>query len=62
MYDTQEIRDLLAVLRAVAHPADAVALVAALRSPIFACGDDDLRHLRRRPAGGGTLGATRPDL
>ncbi len=42
VYETQELRDLLAILRAVAHGADAVALVAALRSPILACGDDDL--------------------
>ncbi len=42
VYSTQEIRDLLAVLRAIAYGTDAVALVAALRSPILACGDDDL--------------------
>ena len=42
VYETQEIRDLLAVLRAIAHGTDAVALVAALRSPI-------LGVWRRRP-------------
>jgi len=42
VYDTQEARDLLATLRAVADPTDALALVAALRSPLFSCGDDDL--------------------
>ena len=42
VYDTQEVRDLLAILRAVDDPTDEVALVAALRSPALACGDDDL--------------------
>jgi ATP-dependent exoDNAse (exonuclease V) beta subunit len=61
VYETQEIRDLVAILRAVAHGADAVSLVAALRSPILACGDDDL--LTYAAAGGRwDLGAVRPDL
>lgn len=42
VYDTQEVRDLLTVLRSVDDPTDEVALVAALRSPAFGCGDDDL--------------------
>ncbi|HEX9259015.1 MAG TPA: UvrD-helicase domain-containing protein, partial [Acidimicrobiales bacterium] len=42
VYNSQEVRDLLAVLRAVADPFNGVALVAALRSPLFGCGDDDL--------------------
>ncbi len=42
VYETQEVRDLLAILRAIAQGTDAVALVAALRSPILGCGDDDL--------------------
>jgi ATP-dependent exoDNAse (exonuclease V) beta subunit len=42
VFDTPEVRDLVTVLRAIADPADVVALVAALRSPAFACGDDDL--------------------
>ena len=42
VYDTQEVRDLLSVLRALDDPTDEVALIAALRSPAFACGDDDL--------------------
>ncbi len=61
VYETQELRDLLAMLRAVAHGADAVALVAALRSPILACGDDDL--VTYRHAGGRwDLEAPRPEL
>ncbi len=42
VYNTQEIRDLLATLRAISDSGDVISLVAALRSPIFACGDDDL--------------------
>jgi ATP-dependent exoDNAse (exonuclease V) beta subunit len=40
--DTQEVRDLLACLRAIDDPSDQVALVAALRSPAYACADTDL--------------------
>ena len=40
--ETQEVRDLLACLRAIDDPSDQVALVAALRSPAFACSDVDL--------------------
>jgi ATP-dependent exoDNAse (exonuclease V) beta subunit len=61
VYETQEIRDLIAILRAVAHGGDAISLVAALRSPILSCGDDDL--LTYSAAGGRwDLGAVRPDL
>jgi ATP-dependent helicase/nuclease subunit A len=61
VYETQEVRDLIAILRSVAHGADAVALVAALRSPILGCGDDDL--VTYAVAGGRwDLGTVRPDL
>src|SRR6267378_6771354 len=39
---TQEVRDLVACLRAIDDPSDQVALVAALRSPAYACSDVDL--------------------
>jgi ATP-dependent helicase/nuclease subunit A len=39
---TQEVRDLLACLRAIEDPSDQVALVAALRSLAYACSDVDL--------------------
>jgi ATP-dependent exoDNAse (exonuclease V) beta subunit len=42
VWNTQEVRDLLDVLRAVDDPTDALSVVAALRSPAFGCGDDDL--------------------
>src|SRR5258708_25951828 len=47
---TQEVRDLLSCLRAIDDPSDQVALVAALRSPAYACSDVDL--LRWVDAGG----------
>ena len=50
IFDTQEVRDLLNCLRAIDDPADEVAIVAALRSPAFACTDVDL--LRFYEAGG----------
>jgi len=42
VWAAQEVRDLLAVLRAAEDPADSVAVVAALRTAALACGDDDL--------------------
>ncbi len=42
IFQTDEIRELLAVLAAVDDPADQVALVTALRSPALACSDSDL--------------------
>ncbi len=42
VYGTGEVRDLLMVARAVDDPTDSLAVVAALRTPAFGCGDDDL--------------------
>ena len=42
VYSTQEVHDLLVTCRALANTADEAALVAALRTPLFGCGDDDL--------------------
>ncbi|MCE2457204.1 MAG: UvrD-helicase domain-containing protein [Dehalococcoidia bacterium] len=50
IFDTQEVRDLLNCLRAIDDPEDEVAIVAALRSPAFACTDVDL--LRYYESGG----------
>ncbi|MEU2004572.1 UvrD-helicase domain-containing protein [Rhodococcus sp. NPDC019627] len=50
VYSTQEIHDLLLTARALANLADEAALSAALRTPLFGCGDDDL--LRWKTAGG----------
>lgn len=50
VYDTREVQELLQVLRAVDDPSDSASVVAALRTPGFGCGDDDL--LRHKLAGG----------
>ena len=50
VYASPEVRDLLTVLRAIDDPTDEVAIVAALRCPMFGCGDDDL--VSHRSAGG----------
>ena len=50
VYDTREVQELLHVLHAIDDPSDSASVVAALRTPGFACGDDDL--LRHRLAGG----------
>jgi ATP-dependent exoDNAse (exonuclease V) beta subunit len=42
VYRTQEVRDLLMTARAADDPSDQLALVSALRTPLFGCGDDDL--------------------
>ncbi|CAN5900544.1 hypothetical protein BH23ACT2_BH23ACT2_06190 [soil metagenome] len=42
VYVSRAVRDLLMALRAVDDPTDHLAVVSALRSPLFACGDDDL--------------------
>ena len=42
VYATRAVRDLLMVLRAVDDPTDHLRIVSALRTPLLACGDDDL--------------------
>ncbi len=44
VYQTQEARDLLNCISAIDDPTDQVSVVAALRSPAFACSDEDLLH------------------
>ncbi|MPZ87546.1 MAG: AAA family ATPase [Nitriliruptorales bacterium] len=51
VYSTREVRDLMAAVRAVADPTDQLALVTALRSPVFGCGDDDLFAYKARHRG-----------
>lgn len=48
VYQTAEVRSLLACARALADPSDQLALVTALRSPLFGCGDDDLYTWKQR--------------
>ncbi|MDQ1458711.1 MAG: CRISPR-associated exonuclease Cas4, partial [Actinomycetota bacterium] len=42
VYSSREVRDLLMTLRAIDDSSNTLALVSALRSSIFGCGDDDL--------------------
>ncbi len=46
VYASREVRELMLTLRAVADPTDELATVAALRSFVYGCGDDDLAHWR----------------
>ncbi|MEU4192516.1 UvrD-helicase domain-containing protein [Kribbella sp. NPDC026611] len=57
VYQTAEVRDLLACARALGDPSDQLALVTTLRSPLFGCGDDDLYTWKR---GGGSFTLTAP--
>ena len=50
VYDSEDIRELLGLLRAIDDPTDEIALVGSLRSPAFACSDADLFDWRE--AGG----------
>ncbi|MFQ5471640.1 MAG: UvrD-helicase domain-containing protein [Dehalococcoidia bacterium] len=59
VYRTQEVRDLTNCLTAIDDPADEVAIVAALRSPAFACSDLDLARFR---ASGGRFSYLRDEL
>ena len=42
VWRSRTVRDLMMCLRAVADPDDALAVVSALRTPVYGCGDDDL--------------------
>ena len=61
VYSTREVRDVLSALQAVADPTDELALVAALRSPLYGCGDDDLAHWRLACGGRFSLLRTLPE-
>ena len=60
VYQTAEVRDLLACARALGDPSDQLALVTTLRSPLFGCGDDDL-FVWKRSGGSFNLTAPVPD-
>ena len=60
VYGTGEVRDLLMVARAVDDPTDALAVVAALRTTAFGCGDDDLYTWRMHCRGWWDHQATPP--
>ena len=62
VYSTSEVRDVLIALQALADPTDEVALVAALRSPLYGCGDDDLAHWKLGVGGRFSLIAEQPEI
>jgi ATP-dependent helicase/nuclease subunit A len=52
VFGTDEVRELLAILQAIDDPGDEVAVIAALRSPAFACSDAALaRYRAANPSG-----------
>ena len=61
VYASREIREVLLALAAVADPTDELATVAALRSFVYGCGDDDLAHWSLGVRGRFTLRAPIPE-
>lgn len=61
VYASRAVRDLLMVLRAVDDPTNHLHIVAALRTPLFACGDDDLFRFARQRGGRWSTLAPQPD-
>lgn len=55
VYNTREVRDVLMVLQALADPTDELAVVAALRTPLYGCSDDDIAHWKLSVKGNFTL-------
>ena len=51
VYSSRAVRDLLMVLRAADDPTDQLRIVAALRTPLLGCGDDDLFRYRIEAGG-----------
>jgi len=60
IWASQAIREVMATVRALADPTDEVALVNALRSPAFGCGDDDLFTFKVDYRGSWDYTAARP--
>jgi ATP-dependent helicase/nuclease subunit A len=61
VYATRAVRDLLMVLRAVNDPTNGMHLVAALRTPLLGCGDDDLFRFKIERGGRWTIIGDQPD-
>ena len=61
VYASREVREVLLALAAVADPTDELATVAALRSFVYGCGDDDLAHWKLGVRGRFTLRSPIPD-
>jgi ATP-dependent exoDNAse (exonuclease V) beta subunit len=61
VYASRAVRDLLMVLRAVDDPTDYLRVVAALRTPLLACGDDDLFRFKVERQGRWSYLADQPE-
>jgi len=62
VYATAEVRDVLMAVRAADDPTNELALVAALRSPLYGCSDVELYDWRRRGGTWSLLRSTPDDL
>jgi ATP-dependent helicase/nuclease subunit A len=60
-YSSGAVRDVLMVLRAVDDPTNQLHLVSALRTPLLACGDDDLFRFKREGGGRWSYLVDQPD-
>jgi len=61
VYASRAVRDLLMVLRAVDDPTNSLHTVSALRTPLLACGDDDLFRFKWERKGQWSYLADQPD-
>jgi len=61
VYASRAVRDLLMVLRAVDDPTDYLRIISALRTPLLACGDDDLFRFKVERGGRWSYLADQPD-
>jgi len=61
VYATRAVRDLLMLVRAIDDPTDTLRTVAALRTPLLGCGDDDLFRFRVERRGHWSFQADQPD-
>ena len=61
VYSSREVRDLLMTLRAVDDSSNSLALVAALRSSVFGCGDDDLFRYKVEHGGHWNIAGALPE-
>src|ERR1019366_7824781 len=61
VYASRAVRDLLIVLRAVDDPTNSLHTVSALRTPLLACGDDDLFRFKWERKGQWSYLADQPD-
>jgi len=61
VYSTRAVRDLFMVLRAVDDPTNSLHVVSALRTPLLACGDDDLFRFKVERKGRWSYVGDQPD-